>query len=73
MSDEQIIALAGRYSIISRDYFKFGDKRIIEFVRAVEQASRRVALEEAIRATSQAKTTSHACDAIRALATGDAN
>lgn len=31
------------------------------------QASRRAALEEAIRATAQAKTTSHACDAIRAL------
>ena len=32
------------------------------------QASRRAALEEAVRVTAQAQTTSHACDAIRALA-----
>lgn len=31
------------------------------------QASERQALFRAIRATAQAKTTSHACDAIRAL------
>jgi len=36
--------------------------------RAVEQASRRAALEEAVRVTAQAQTTSHACDAIRKLA-----
>jgi hypothetical protein len=40
---------------------------VIGFARAIEQASRRAALEEAIRVTTQAKTTSHACDAIRAL------
>lgn len=32
------------------------------------QASRRAALEEAVRVTAQAQTTSHACDAIRKLA-----
>jgi len=34
-SDELILRLAGRHSIISRDYFKFGDKRLLEFARAL--------------------------------------
>lgn len=36
--------------------------------QAAEQAGRRAALEEAVRVTAQAQTTSHACDAIRKLA-----
>lgn len=45
-------------------------RRDFQLMWAAWQASRRAALEEAIRATVQAKTTSHACDAIRALADG---
>ena len=44
------------------------DEDLLGFARAIEQASRRAALEEAVRVTAQAQTTSHACDAIRALA-----
>jgi hypothetical protein len=40
-----------------------GSWSYLDFARAIE----RRALERAIRATAQAKTTSHACDAIRAL------
>jgi CHASE2 domain-containing sensor protein len=35
MTDEQILYLANNMSIVSREYFKFGDKRMIAFARAL--------------------------------------
>jgi len=54
-------------------YFQNWDQWIAEFGFASWQASLCAALEEAVRVTAQSQTTSHACDAIRALATGAKN
>lgn len=40
---------------------------MLTVTRAIEQAARKEALAAAIRVTAESKTTSHACDAIRAL------
>lgn len=61
MTNEEIdaINMAGVEAALSSG----GSWSYLDFARAIERRT----LERAIRATAHAKTTSHACDAIRAL------